>query len=161
MAEEKRKVMGQIEEILKRKGVSPRAASDEELMRKLGEKLETAMPQFVDRLMGGVIAEELGKLGRSQVCRYWRKQDCSKGIGPCRMDCDAYQPCQWWHKRPGIKFTYAIEYLIIGICVLLGITIFRYPEAIGPVLYVWLGVAIISRIQIIYQRRVLRRLAGI
>lgn len=147
----KRKLMGQVEEILKRKGVSPRALTSEQLMQKVAQRLDIALPRLMDRLMDVVVDEELARLGRSQVCRYWHK-GCTKGIATCRLDCDAYQQRRWWQQRP--QFTRsALEYLIIGICVGAGIAAFFYPEVLLPVLYLWLVTVIISRIQIIYLQK--------
>ena len=151
----------QIEEILKKRGVSPRALSDEELMQKLGEKMKKVLPLVIDRVMDGIIGEELAKLGRAKRCRYWHKQACTKGIDTCRMDCDAYQPCRWWQQTPGIKAAYATEGFIIGMAVMVGIIAFVSPPLLEPVLYLWLVLVIMSRIHIVYQRRFIRRLTGI
>lgn len=153
----------QIEDILKRKGITPRPLTHEEMIQRLGQKIETVMPKIIegiiDRLFDSIIDEELAKLGRSQRCRYWHKtKGCSKGMEACTMDCDGYQPCRWWQQRPGVKATYALEGFLIGMCVFAGISAFFSPGLLFPVVCLWLVLVIISRLHIMYLHKFLRRL---
>lgn len=154
----------QIEEILRRKGISPKVPTDEELTQKIAERVDKLFPKFVATVVGNIVDEELARVGRSKRCRYWGKggKGCSKGIATCRIDCDSYKPCPWWQQMPytgmNSKFiTYAMEGLCIGACVGAGIIAFLSPSLLRPVVYLWLVVVIVSRMQIMYQWRILRR----
>lgn len=148
----------QIEDILKRKGVTPRPLTNEEIMQRVAERMEKVLPSVMEKIVDSIIDEELATLGRSQTCRYWHKtKGCSKGLDACRVDCDGYQPCRWWQQRPGVKATYAAEGLLIGMCVFAGISAFLSPELLLPVVCLWLVLVIISRLHIMYLHKFLRR----
>lgn len=149
-----RQLERQIDEILRRKGIRLKVPTDEEIMQKIAERVGKLFPEFVSRVGGNIINEELARLGQSKRCRYLSKKGCSKG-NTC-LDCDSYKPCPWWQQVPGINFTYAVEGFLIGMCISIGIIAFLFPPLLRPVLYLWLVVVIISRIQIMYQRRILR-----
>lgn len=152
----------QIEEILKKKGIKPGPLSQEEFMEKMAQRLEKVMPVVIERISGSIIAEELASLGRSEACRYWHKtKGCLKGIKECYVNCEAYQPIRWWQQKPGIKAAYAMEALIIGFCVFVGVLYFFAPKLIFPIVCIWLLTVIASRIQIIVQRKTLRMLTGL
>jgi len=150
----------QIEEILRRKGVTPRRLSEQEFIEKLGQRMVKILPVVTEQIMDSIIDEELIRLGRSQGCRYWKtKRGCAKGWDdPNCVDCDAYQPRRWWQQAPGAKFNYAAEGFIIGVCVFAGIIAFLSPQLVLPVVCLWLVTVIVSRIQILYLHRLLRRM---
>lgn len=148
----------QIEEILKRKGIIPRPLTNEELMHRVGQRMEKVLPSVMEKILDSIVDEELATLGRSQRCRYWHKKGCSKGLDACRISCDGYQPCRWWQQSLGVKATYAGEGFLILVCVFAGISAFFSPGLLFPAVCLWLVLVIISRLHIMYLYKFMRRL---
>lgn len=157
----KGKLINDIEKILKKKGEGIRAATSEELVQKMVGRLEKELPRIVRKLQYAVVEEELARLGRSQPCRYFRKQSCTKGILICSMDCGAYRPLPWWRQRPGIKLFYTLEGWVIGLCTLTFITALPSAGELLPLLCGYFAIIIISIILVCYQMRFIRELTGV
>jgi len=152
----------EVEKILKEQGIAPPSMSQEEFMRRLGEKLATVVPE---KLLGVVrtasheiVAEEMKRLGRDEPCKFYQGQKCVRGLDASQcIECLSYKPKREWGKwflRRPEKW----EWVVIGVGTLALVLAIISPELRLWVVIFWFIMFVVSRLQIILQWKLIRTL---
>ncbi|MBA7558654.1 hypothetical protein ES708_00260 [subsurface metagenome] len=150
----------EVEKILEVKGVAPPGMTHEQFIEKLGNRLIEAIPLVMGKTVSGIaneiMIEELERLGRREPCRFWRARECRKfGKQPDCPECTHYKPRSRWSNW--VRLPEFWEPVLIGLAVTSFVAAIFVEEIRVFTLCFWLGTVVVSRLQIWWMCRKLRK----
>jgi hypothetical protein len=157
-------IEGQIEAILKSKGIRPSGMTEDEFEKavfdRVYEEIPLAITSTIEKATNAVLEQEMRKVGRLVACRY--AADRNRKKCPEERDClscPQYRPISRFRQNP-FRYLFVAEIIVFFMSFSFLLSSILASELRFTSLITWYVIVLISRMQIIWQYTVMRSLGA-